>query len=151
MAETKCGFDGVSAREMLVSYGPTLFVDVGFDPTFKLGQGQPAAGIKDLQALVDSGAVESCIDALLAAQLNLPVVDRRNISRVGGSHTVNMHLAQVFVPSLNFTIYGMFAGVGLAAGGQPHKVLIGRSFLQNFTMVYEGRTGSVTISSQPTC
>ena len=58
-----------------------------------------------------------------------------------------MHLAQVRIPSLGFTIYGAFAGVHLAAGGQPHKALIGRTFLRAFTMVYKGGTGTVTISS----
>ena len=48
---------------------------------------------------------------------------------------------------LNFTIYGMFAGVHLVAGGQIHRALIGRTFLQHYTMVYEGRTGTVTISN----
>lgn len=35
--------------------------------------------------------------------------------------------------------------IDLAAGGQAHLALIGRTFLRNFTMVYEGRTGTVTI------
>jgi hypothetical protein len=53
------------------------------------------------------------------------------------------------VPTLNVTIYGAFAGVHLAAGGQLHQALIGRTFLSSFsfTMVYEGATGTVTISS----
>lgn len=100
-----------------------------------------------INALVDTGAMESCIDSLLAAQLGLPIVDRRKVSGVHGSQEVNVHLAQVHVPSLKVTIYGAFAGVHLAAGGQAHNALIGRTFLRNFTMVYEGRTGTVTLSN----
>jgi len=37
--------------------------------------------------------------------------------------------------------------VDLIAGGQAHYALIGRTFLQSFTMVYEGRTGTVTLSN----
>jgi hypothetical protein len=44
-------------------------------------------------------------------------------------------------------VYGLFAGVNLAAGGQPHQALIGRTFLRHFTMIYEGRTGTVTITN----
>jgi hypothetical protein len=84
---------------------------------------------------------------LLASQLNLPVVDRRLIAGSSGKHTANVYLAQIHVPALKFTIYGPFAGVDLKAGGQVHNALIGRTFLQNFTMVYEGKTGNVTISS----
>jgi predicted aspartyl protease len=97
--------------------------------------------------LVDTGATESCIDNLLASQLNLPIIDRRPISGVGGKQTVNMYLAQVHIPSLGFTIHGSFAGVDLKAGGQTHLALIGRTFLQSFTMIYEGKTGTVTIRS----
>lgn len=156
MAKTRCGFDnipgGASGVDLLVFNGPTLLVDVGFDPNFKTIPGQsvvpvPVAGIKGVNALVDTGATESCIDSLLASHLNLPIVDRRKISGTYGSHEVNIHLAQVYVPALNFTVYGAFAGVHLAAGGQSHRVLIGRTFLRHYTMTYEGRTGTVILSS----
>ena len=78
--------------------------------------------------------------------LNLPVVDRRTVGGIGGAHEVNMHLAHIHIPSLASTIYGLFAGVGLQAGGQRHQALIGRTFLQGFTMIYEGRTGTPLIS-----
>ena len=152
MLNTKCGFNSIPGRpgsDFLVAYGPTLLVDIGFDPSFnpqKLGT-VPVPGIKQVDALVDSGASESCIDNLLASQLGLPIIDRRPISGSGGSHMTNIYLAQVHVPALNFTIYGAFAGVDLLAGGQVHKALIGRTFLRHFTMVYEGQTGTVTLSS----
>jgi len=135
--------------ELLVFYGPTLMVDIGFDPAYVPSSTMhlaPVAGIKGVSALVDTGASESCIDSLLATQLNLPVVDRRPISGAHGSQEVNIYLAQIYVPSLSKIIYGAFAGVHLMAGGQQHKALIGRTFLKAYTMVYEGRTGTVTIS-----
>lgn len=150
MPQTKCGFDnspGASGSELLVAWGPTLIVSVGFDPNFKGPPGVPVSGITDIRALVDTGATECCIDSLLASQLGLPTVDRRSISGVHGSHVANVHLAQVHVPTLNFTVYGAFAAVDLVAGGQPHQVLMGRTFLRDFTMTYEGRTGTVIISS----
>jgi len=153
MTRIKCGFDNtpqVFGRDLLVTWGPTLFVNIGFDPNFN-PQYQiqiPVPGITDVQALVDTGALESCIDSMLAAQLNLPIVDRRLISGVGGGHIVNIHLAQVHVPALGQTAYGAFAAVHLAAGGQVHRALIGRTFLQLFTMIYEGRTGTVTIHNE---
>jgi len=152
MAETKCGFNdvtgGASGADLLVSLGPTLIVDIGFDPNFDGNKviAPPLAGITGIHALVDTGATESCIDNLLAAQLNLPVVDRRPIGGIGGQQMANMYLAQIHVAALRFTIYGAFAGVELRAGGQVHSALIGRTFLRNYTMVYEGRTGTVTIS-----
>lgn len=152
MPETLCGFNdvpgGASGADQLVSYGPTLLVNIGFDPAYDSTRGvSPVAGVTGINALVDTGATESCIDSMLAAQLNLPVVDRRFIAGVHGRQEINIHLAQVYVPALNFTLYGAFAGVHLAAGGQPHQALIGRTFLRHYTMVYEGKTGTVRLSS----
>ena len=123
-------------------------VDIGFDPDYKqASQLLPVPGLMNVHALVDTGATESCIDNLLAAQLNLPIVDRRRISGVGGSHEVNMYMAQVRVPALEITIVGAFAGVDLKAGGQVHGALIGRTFLASFKLTYNGLTGDVTIET----
>jgi hypothetical protein len=81
-------------------------------------------------------------------QLNLPVIDRQRVSRVGGVHDVNMHLGHVLIPALGRYISGAFAGVNLVAGGQPHVALIGRNFLQHFVLFYDGRTGLVSISDE---
>jgi predicted aspartyl protease len=100
-----------------------------------------------IRALIDTGATESCIDSVLAAHLNLPIIDRRMVAGIGGKQEVSIHLAQLHFPSLNFTLYGTFAGVHLDAGGQPHLALIGRTFLQGCTMTCEVRTGMVIIST----
>ena len=154
MAKAACGFDttpGSNGHDLLVSFGPTLLVSIGFDPNFKTdGSAKipvPKAGIEQVRALVDTGATECCIDSMLAAQLSLPVIDKRKIAGVHGAQEVSIHLAQIYVPSLHHTIYGAFAGVHLVAGGQWHQALIGRSFLRSFTMVYEGKTGTVILSS----
>jgi hypothetical protein len=88
---------------------------------------------------------KSCIDSGLGDDLNLPIVDRRMTGGIHGAKEVNVHLAQIFIPGLSYIIYGPYCAVDLAAGGQTHLALIGRSFLRNFTMIYEGRTGSVTL------
>jgi predicted aspartyl protease len=153
MAQTKCGFnnapDGTSGSNLLMLFGPTLFADIGFDPAYRPHTRQPPTpSIENTQALVDTGAAESCIDNLLAAELNLPIINRRSISGAHGSHPTNIYLAQVHVPSLQFTIHGEFAGVDLVAGGQIHKMLIGRTFLRHFTMIYKGATGAVTLLNE---
>lgn len=152
MARTLCGFNdtpGVTGQDLLVGMGPTLFVRIGFDQTYDpvrdLSVRTPILPQQDLKALVDTGATESCIDGGLAMQLNLPIVDRRRVSGIHGAGEVNVHLAHVFIPSLAFTIYGPFCAVDLVAGGQAHHALIGRTFLKAFTMIYDGRTGTVTL------
>ena len=135
MAQTQCGFldgAGVTARELLVSLGPTLKVDIGFDPSYdgRSPRKPPTLPMQNVWALIDTGATHCCIDGDLAMQLNLPVIDQRTI------HT----------PNLSFTFYGSFAGVNLSAGGSRHVVLIGRSYLQHFTLAYDGPTGAVALA-----
>src|SRR5690242_11273842 len=109
---TLCGFNSsatVHGKDLLVNHGPTLLVDIGFDPNWvppPTGTAPPAAGISSLHALVDTGATQCCIDALLATQLTLPLINQRNIAGVHGSSQVSFYLAQIHVPSLNFTMYG---------------------------------------------
>lgn len=151
MPETKCGFtdtDTVKGVDSLVFHGPTLLVDIGFDAKYVAGSGRvPAPAVTSVWALVDTGATESCVDDALANKLQFPIVDRRKIAGSKGAHEVNMYLAQIHIPSLNFTLWGGFAGVDLTAGGQRHVALIGRTFLRHFTMIYSGSTGDVKLFS----
>jgi len=143
-----CGYDDPhKGCGLLVSYGPSLLVNIGFDPKYKPeDQTPPRPGIASVEALVDTGALESCIDSLLAAQLSLPIFDRRKVIGVHGAEEVNMHLAQIHVPALKFTVHGEFAAVPLVESGLGYKALIGRTFLRHVTMTYDGRTGGVKIS-----
>ena len=144
MPTVDCGFEGgpgMSGSRALVLFGPTLRVRIGFDADF-----QPDGGVQ--LALVDTGALDSCIDSSLAMELKLPIIGRQRVAGVHGPDDLNMHLARIHVPDLQGTLFGMFAGVHLAAGGQPHAALLGRSFLQNFIMTYDGRKGIVTLGNE---
>lgn len=149
MPTTRIGFndtDSLSSQDLLARFGPTLFVLIGFDQTYNPRVSpRPSLPQLELPALVDTGASESCIDSALAQRLDLPAVDTGYISGVQGASETTFYLAQIYVPRLNWTIYGRFAGVHLTTGGQPHNALMGRDFLRNFVLTYEGRTGDVTI------
>lgn len=152
MPTTNAGFadaPGIRGRIALATHGPTLNVQVGFDPNFEPTSGErPQLPENPWPALVDTGAALSCVDSVLATHLGLPIVDREPVAGAHGAQDVNVHVAQMFVPELQATILGRFHAVHLSAGGQPHSALIGRSFLMDFTMVYEGKTGTVTISNE---
>ena len=150
MTDVNCGFSdqpGRSGQRALALYGPTLLVEIGFDRAFRIGSPERPDIPDDLRpALVDTGATESCIDADFAREMGLPSRNRGEIAGIGGVITVPYYLAQIYVPGLDRTIYGQFAGINIQAGGQPCYALIGRDFLQNYTLVYQGRTGYVTLS-----
>ena len=140
--------EDLSGGDMLAGLGPTLPVQIGYDQAFQ--PGGPASPILPevpLPALVDTGALECCIDSGLALRLGLPIVDRGPVIGVYGSSVVNYHLAQIYIPDLEWLIYGRFPAVHLASCGQHHRALLGRNFLQRFTLVYEGQTGVATIAN----
>lgn len=103
--------------------------------------------MQNIEALVDTGAIFSFIDTSIATVLNLPIVDKQTLCGSAGAHETDVYLAQIYVPSLNFTIVGQFAGVQLIAGGQTHGALLGRTFLMHFSMTYDGPTGRVVLKS----
>ena len=153
MPIAKCGFVDSPGRygtgsSHLVHLGPTIHVQVGFDDSFVPGVNNPSLPPTLIPALVDTGATESCIDSELAISLDLPFVGVEYFGGIDGSSAKNMSLAQIHIPSLRFSIYGKFAAVGLSEGGQIHQVLLGRTFLKNFKLIYEGRSGDVTIENE---
>src|SRR5258707_263587 len=131
---------------LLIYHGPTLSVNVGFDKNWRASSAaRPNAIGFELEALVDTGAQDNCIDRLLARQLSLPIVDREKVCGVNGEREVDVYLAQVYVPSLQFTQYGKFAGVELKEAGHRQHMLLGRTFLSHFTLTYNGMTGEVCL------
>ena len=140
---------GPSDPENLIAVGPTIDVQIGFDPSYRAAPGlTPVISPVLYPALVDTGARDSCIDSALASALDLVIVDRRLIAGVGGPQEVNVYAAQLFMPALNWIIYGDFHGVHLAAGQQLHRALIGRTFLRFHTLIYDGRNGTVRLDNE---
>lgn len=134
----------------LARLGPILLVDIGFDPAHFMGDpGTPIPGERGIDALIDTGAGESCIDSRVAEQLRLPLIDREERVGAFGSKEVDIYLAQIHVPGLAMTIYGKFAAVELIMGDQPHKALLGRTFLRHVRLVYDGTRGSVSVETTP--
>ena len=107
----ECGFPaglgGLSPTEALTLRGPTVLVDIGFDPAI-FGQNlppvpgatTPLAVIPAVQvpALIDTGATESSIDEQLAQQLQLPLIDQEQVSGISGTITLNIYLGHVVIP-----------------------------------------------------
>ena len=103
MPIVECGFGpfGPLASAQLAAIGPTIPVDIGFNPTI-FGQTPGADGattaadpastsvvpisapvplalfslIQNVPALIDTGATISCIDETLAKQLELPLINQ---------------------------------------------------------------------------
>lgn len=133
----------VTGSELLREIGPTTFVEVAYDPVFTSSSGQFQ---RLVGALIDTGASDSCIDVDLAEALQLPLIDRQEAFGIGGRETFNVYLVHVRIAELGLIQPGAFMGVRLQAGGQLHRALLGRTFLQDRILVYDGRDGSVRLA-----
>jgi len=142
----RSGTGGLSAADLLVQVGPTVHVDIGRKSRGRPGDPPDLPG-KRIKALIDTGAGGDCIDERLAEELGLPATERGVISGVGGRHAALIDTARLYVPALDQLLFQQFTGVKLTEGAQPHRVLLGRTFLRHYRMMYDGLTGRVELST----
>jgi predicted aspartyl protease len=136
----------LSAAERMIVAGPKIRVDIGLDRDYRPGQKQPPnLSRKYLVALIDTGAMESCIDSSLAEALALPIIDKTTVLGVHGPKLVNIHLGQIYIRDLAFPIMGELAGLDLKSHGQGFDALIGRETLSALRLTYDGPSGVVTL------
>lgn len=149
MSSTQAGFKngkaGATPADLLVQLGPTLLVDIGLKPNTD-ANGRPNLSAMNIKALIDTGAGGDCIDDEFARALGLPQTDEGEISGVGGRHHAFIYTARLYIPSLDKLLFQPFTGVKLRAGEQWHRVILGRSFLRPYRMIYDGGSGQVEIS-----
>ncbi len=159
MAIIECGFLGAppphAPGALLAIHGPTVIIDVGFDPALIQNLSQPPGGnlaggqtadanVRSVPALIDTGASLSCIDDTLAQDLGLPLIDRVPSGGVHGVADLNLYLGYIVIPAMGISQAGEFIGANMA--GQSHQALIGRSWLKDMIMIYDGRSGSVKLA-----
>lgn len=144
MSRAEGGFwiDGRFQPELLEQRGPTLWATIA-QPVGDSASGKVLS--QSVPFLVDTGAYESCIDADLARELKLPVIDRIPMCGISGQTDHDVVLCQITIPSVGHSMSGRFACVDLLRGGQPHAALLGRDFLKHVVMIYDGAAGRVTI------
>ena len=157
-------------NQHLIASGLCVVIEVGFDPALfgavapvPVSSGPPGVSppsnlptgnlptppiqqVCSVLALIDTGASNSCIDEGLAQQLNLPLINKIPVGGVGGSHILNQYLCRLVIPQLNFSRAGAFIGVHLAQGGQMQQALIGRDFLSQMILIYDGIRGRTTLA-----
>jgi hypothetical protein len=151
----ECGFLELSSAgspaEALVQYGPTVPVDIGFDPAM-FAAAYPAAGFRrvpeahSVPALIDTGSSESYIDEELAQRLQLPLVDQVQVDGAQGEMTLNVYLAHIALPGLGATQHGRLCGLPLKTGTASHRIILGRTLLKDTLLIYDGRSGSVKLA-----
>jgi len=94
------------------------------------------------RALLDTGSEPNLIHEDEATQiLHLMHIDDTWIQTAKGSRLAPVFMGQLTIPGLTYSKLHRFVG----ADTGEIKVLLGREALQDFTLSYSGRTGSVTL------
>lgn len=148
MPAIECGFrDEQYGRKLLVVHGARIGVNIGLDPSWTPAERRrpPHPDTTGISALIDTGSIDCCIDSELAMRLGLPIHDKRIVHGATSSELVSVCLAQVHIPRLRYTIYGSFSMVPLRKHKHEQDVLIGRTLLRDFILVYDGSTANVTL------
>lgn len=141
--------DGTSDPFSLLIYGPTIPVVVTANtplPDMNIPTSLEQK-IKNVNALIDTGASTCMIDTKLAAELDLIAIDKTSVAGVNGPADHLIYMAAILVPQLEIHQFGRFLGANLKDGGQEHEVLLGRDFLANTIMIYDGCRSQITIAS----
>ena len=99
-------------------------------------------------ALIDTGAKRTSVDNCLAEDLGLTVNRMEPVATSAGRDLAPIYdTAKIFFPSLDLLIPLNLVGAKLRPDHQC-DVLLGRDILANYQMIYDGRTGRVTLSNE---
>ena len=94
-------------------------------------------------SIIDTGASASCIDEKLAKKLGLTPIDKQKVGGAAGKKLHVIYLGMIYVPTLNTHSKGRFIGVDM---DDQQPVILGRDFLLNSILIYNGVNGTVSIS-----
>jgi predicted aspartyl protease len=137
--------DGVrSGSEILSLRGPHV-------PVIVSGLTPPPVGVNtnylQLEALIDTGATHIAIDMEMAEALDLVPVDSTSLGGIGGEVPAIVFAGLLEVPGLDFKEMVRFYSPKGAI--LPSKVILGRSFLRNYIMTYNGPDGTFVFYDAP--
>ena len=99
-------------------------------------------------ALIDTGASNTCIDIAIAQALGLPVIDVTKIASASHSSTeCNIYPVRFVVPGVFTMNLDIERAIGVNLQSQGIIALIGRDVLKNCTLYYNGPMGQITLSA----
>ncbi len=141
-------------HETLLRDGPLLAVEISVPAAMELWcltQSFPVPPAVCGYALVDTGAAVSAVHEGVLTALGLAPIDSVPVSTPSGDSDMFVYPARVSFPGLDVTPHTLttFAGCQLdwlTPNGKNVVMLLGRDVLSDFLMVYNGRTGAITLA-----
>ena len=139
----------IEPKIALAMRGPLVQVIFGLGAamaTQLVQQGQPVPAPVSGLGMIDTGASTTCIDEAAAQAMGLPVIDVVQMTSASHASTpANVYPIQLQLIGTPIRVEIQRA-VGAELKTQGLLVLIGRDFLANCTLFYNGFTGSITLA-----
>lgn len=129
----------------LQNYGPRLEIEVGLPI---VGTSRKSHVTSKMPGLIDTGAARTVLSPEAVAKLSLPLVDRRIVTRVGGTNEVGVHVASVRFPNSKLATIEVMQVLCCALPEQPVQCLIGRDILSRWLFTYDGKLGAWSIDEE---
>lgn len=97
----------------------------------------PDLPTEELQGIVDTGASVICLDKRIALKLGLTAVNRKKMEVADGSVVeATVYMAEMAIAGLGFKDWVEVHALPMSKPSQ--RVLLGRSFLRNYLVTYNG-------------
>ena len=141
-------------HETLLRDGPIIAVEIGVPAALEAwchSQSIPTPGVVYGFALIDTGAAVSAVHEGVLTELGIAPIDSVPVSTPSGDSDMFVYPARVSFPGLDVTPHALstFAGCQLdwmTPDGKNVVMLLGRDVLAEFLMVYNGKTGAITVA-----
>ncbi|MGC8544281.1 MAG: aspartyl protease family protein [Vulcanisaeta sp.] len=140
--------------DVLKINGPMIVIDIepaGVIQSFAQSRGVTLNNVRNVAALIDTGASITAVDKGVLNKLGYPPYGTINLTTAGGTAAVPMYLVKLTlfsnVPSVIARI--VLDNISVAAvdlATQQYKALIGRDVLRNILLIYDGAAGQITVT-----
>ena len=128
----------------LINDGILLDVRIGRRATRR----EPNPPLVEQQALIDTGARDCYVDVDLARTLRLDLRGSDPVGRihdVRGPQQVPIYSTLIVIDRFDITLHDPCPGYEIRTMGGDFGVILGRHFLWQMRMLYDGPSGSVTM------
>ena len=128
----------------LINEGILLDVRIGRRPT----RSEPNPPLVEQQALIDTGAQDCYVDDDLARELRLDLRGSDPVGRirdVRGPQKVLIYSTFILIDRFDIALHDPCPSYKIREMGGDFGVILGRHFLRQMRMLYDGPSGSVTM------
>lgn len=139
----------MQANFQMILGGPRQMVEIGLPDAFVASLAQqnlPVNAPHIGMCLIDTGASNTCIDRGVAVTLGLPIINRMQVQTPAGSVNQDVFATRLTFPGALLPPLTFLAACGAELMNQGICALIGRDFLANKILIYDGILNKYSIS-----